>query len=181
MRSRPIHHLTALINAAIIDTASQRVRDRVRERRSGGDGQRLVAPDRPRGPKVIVVRRAVVRFTLRVVRRAEILVLEGAGRWPIDVDAAVHAVCDSSRVTIETPFRETVAGIVRGVGRVLVGDCDTVRQKGAILETILEVVGVRIVVTWRGCDVQIAPDIVRVSVVIVVLGVVTGIVGLLVT
>ena len=112
-----------------------------------------------------------------VVRGAEILVFESAGRGAVDVDAAVDAVGGGGSVTAKGPLGVTVAEVVWVVGWILVSDGSAVGEEGAIFEAVLEAFGVCVVVGGHGLQVQVTPDVVRVSEVIDVFGVVAGIVG----
>ena len=148
MRARPVDHIARIVHAAIVNATGQGVGDRSRERRSGWYDQHIVATDIPREAEVVVIRRPVVRRALDIVRGAEVLILESARGRAVDVDTAGETVDGGCSITVEAPFRKAVAGIEQE--RILVADGNAVGKEGAIFETVLEAVGVCVVVGRGG-------------------------------
>ena len=180
MGPRPIHHLARVVSAAIIDATREGIGDGVGERRGAGDGKRGVAANGPLEAVIVRVSGrggAGVGHALVVVGGAEVLVVERAIRGAVDVDTAVEPVHGGGGVPAKIPFGGAVAGVAGGGGRVLIGDSDAVVEERAVFEAIFEALGVCVVVGGHGFHVQVAPDIVRVSEVIGVFGVVTDIIG----
>ena len=109
MRAQPIHRITRVVNAAVVDATRQGVRDCGIERRTAGYSDRVIATDDPSLGEIVVVRLTVVRRALIVVRGAEILILEITGGRTVDVDTAVESICAGYGVTVKVPLWIAVA------------------------------------------------------------------------
>ena len=177
VRPSPIHHHARLIRAAVIHASRQVVRDCIGEGHATRDGNRVVATNGPNVGVVVIVRHTVIRFALLVVGGTEIGVLYSAGRSAVDINSAVGSVGGRRGVSIEAPFGMAVAESVGVGGRVLVVDGNTVLEQGAVFETGVECFGMGVTVGRHGLDIQVASDIVCVSKIVIVLGVVASVIG----
>ena len=150
MRPQPVQRIASFVNAAVVDAARQGVRNCGIKRLTAGNSNGIIATNSPSLTKIVVIRLTVIRRILLVVRRAEILILEGAWRRTVDVDTAVEPISAGCGVAAKVPLWIAVAQILWWGCWIFVGDSNTVCQQGAILETFLEASGVCIMVGRRG-------------------------------